>query len=282
MLRWSLSSMATTMDEDQTPVNGHAGSKEKAEDEQQRQQQQSPSAPSKAPSMLGLLKKRVKSEKKPPAGGFDDTPVPKVEPGYTVRITFHRASNLPTADLKSLSSDPFVVAHLMAAVPTRHKEDPPLRFRTPTVHRSQHPVWNADWIVANIPATGFRLKMRIYDEDPADHDDRLGNAHLVVHGLNDEWSGLRKEELKIKKRMGSKRAWAVTGCLALTSRSGRSRLHGRLVISVDVLGRTGGSSGKLYTVGPQYWSQHYSPLMGRLTGTKVPGEKGKAERYKYV
>lgn len=30
-----------------------------------------------------------------PAGGFDNTPIPRAPPGYTLRFTFHRGDNLP-------------------------------------------------------------------------------------------------------------------------------------------------------------------------------------------
>ena len=110
------------------------------------------------------------SKKKGPEGGFDDTPVPRAPPGYTVKFTFHRANNLPLADINTLSADPFIMAQLTTALPTRHKEDPPLGIRTPTVRQNTNPVWNCEWIVANVPSSGFRLKCRIYDEDPADHD----------------------------------------------------------------------------------------------------------------
>ena len=233
----------------------------------------------KARGKLRAFKERA-TEKKPPPGGFDDTPVPIARPGLTVRVTFHRARNLPTADINSLSSDPFIVAHLSTSLPTRHKEDPPLMFRTPTIHRSQNPEWNAQWVIANVPTTGFQMKMRIYDEDPADHDDRLGNAHLLVGGISANWPGLRQQDLKIEKRTGSKRAWIVTGCLALAKF--QMHLDMRLTVGVEVLGVTEGQGGKVYTVGPQYWSTHFSPLIGRLTGTKVPGGKGKAQRYKLV
>ena len=228
---------------------------------------------------LRAFKERA-TEKKPPPGGFDDTPVPIARPGLTVRITFHCARNLPTADINSLSSDPFIVAQLNTSLPTRHKEDPPLVFRTPTIHRTQNPEWNAQWVVANVPTSGFQMKIRIYDEDPADHDDRLGNAHLVVGTISANRPGLRLHDLKIEKRMESKRAWIVTGCLALAKF--QIHLDMRLTVSVEVLGATEGQGGKVYTIGPQYWSTHFSPMIGRLTGTKVPGEKGKAQRYKSV
>ena len=263
--------------------HNHAGIDPRAQDEtnggMSNKKLEEPTKPSNSGKKGGLDKPKEKAtgDKSPP-GGFDDTAVPKAPPGFTLKLTIHRANSLPTADINDLSSDPFVVTELTAALPSRHKEDPPLRFRTPTVRRNRDPVWNATWIIANVPRSGFKLKLRIYDEDPADHDDRLGNAHLAVGELNESWPGLHEEALKIKKRMGSKRAYLLTGCMAMFSR--KVHLNGTLVVSAEVLGITEGHGGKVYTIGPQYWSQHLSPLIGRLTGTKVPGKEGKAQRYK--
>lgn len=223
-------------------------------------------------------------EKKGPAGGFEDTPVPKATPGYTLRFTFHRATSLPMADLNSLSSDPYVLAQLNTSLSKRHKQDPNLRFRTPTIRRSTDPEWNSVWIVANVPASGFKLKARIYDEDPADHDDRLGNVHVNVDHINEDWEGIREQAYKIRKRMGSKRAYAIRGCAAMFNR--RVPISGDLIVSVQVLGRSQAEyGGRMYTIGPCDWTQHLSPLIGRLTGTKDPrddNDENKTEKYKCV
>jgi C2 domain len=124
-------------------------------------------------------------EKKGPPGGFDATPIPHVAPGYTLKITFHKAENLPFADFGTFSSDPYIVATLKTGLTKRHKQDPELRIRIPTVRKNTNPEWNVEWVVANIPASGFFLKCRIYDEDPADYDDRLGNVHINVPGIGD-------------------------------------------------------------------------------------------------
>ncbi|KAI9676214.1 MAG: hypothetical protein M1829_003043 [Trizodia sp. TS-e1964] len=215
----------------------------------------------------GIKKDEKSAEKqKQPAGGFSDAPLPSQTRGYTLRITFHRATNLPRADLNSLSSDPFVVAELKTDIPPRHKDDPTLKIRTPTVQKSTNPEWNCPWIVANIPASGFRLKARLYDEDPADHDDRLGNAHIVVPRIDESWPGIHEQAYKIKKRMGSKRAYMIRLSAALVIKG--LKVNGDLVVSVENLGKTEDASGRTYTIGPCAWSKHFSPLMGRLTGTK--------------
>ncbi len=100
-----------------------------------------------------------------PPGGFDSTPIPDAPPGYTVKFTFHRAENLPAADIGTGSSDPFLTATLSTSLLKRHKEDPDLIYRTRTIRKSLEPHWEEEWIVANVPTSGFRLKCRLYDED---------------------------------------------------------------------------------------------------------------------
>ena len=222
-------------------------------------------------------------KKKGPAGGFDDTPVPRAPPGYTLKITFHRATNLPMADINSLSSDPYILATLKTSLQPRHKQDPDMFFRTPTIRRNTNPEWNCEWIVANVPSSGFELKCRLFDEDPADHDDRLGNVHVTVGGIEQSWGGIKEQPYKIKKRMGSKRAYLVRGCAAMFNRG--LEMSGEVVLSLELLGRTEGESGgKCYTLGPCHWTRHVSPMIGRLAGTKDtdgegPNEKG-TEKYK--
>lgn len=228
------------------------------------------------------------SKKKGPEGGFDDTPVPRAPPGFTVKITFHRATHLPLADINTLAADPFILAEIYTDLPTRHKTDPPLRLRTPTVRESTDPEWNTEWIVANIPASGFFMKCRIYDEDPADHDDRLGNAHVETGPIGEPWRGLRNEKFPIKKRMASKRAQLLRGLAVCLGKA--EHMSGSLYVSVEVLGKTDDENGgRAYTIGPQFWIKHQSPLLGRLLGQKEPREGGvskrtgrsKPERYKY-
>lgn len=220
-----------------------------------------------------------------PAGGFDDTPIPHAPPGYTLRFTFHRGDNLPFADFGSFSSDPYIAAQLMFKLPQRHKQDPPLIFRTPTVRKNTNPVWDREWIVANVPASGFELKCCVLDEDAADHDDKLGNAYVQVNSINESWPGIKEQRFKVKKRMGSKRVYVFGNLAALASR--RLDPGSYVVISVECLGKTPGSEGgQVYTMGPNYWFKHFSPLIGRLAGTKdeIHGENGKKSisRYKCV
>ncbi|KAI4136109.1 MAG: hypothetical protein LQ341_005808 [Variospora aurantia] len=231
-----------------------------------------------------LRRVATKNEPRQPPGGLDKTPIPDAPPGYTLRFIFHRANSLPMADLSSLSSDPYLSVQLHTDLPSRHKQDPHMRFRTPTIRKSTHPVWNCEWTVANVPSTGFKLKARIYDEDPADHDDRLGNVHVHVDSIPDNWLGIREQQYKIKKRMGSKRAYFIRGCAAMFNRN--IEMSGNLVISVQMLGKTdvGNNGGRIWTIGPCAWSRHLSPMIGRLAGTKEPGQGKngtKSQRYNF-
>lgn len=211
-----------------------------------------------------------------PEGGFDDTPVPPPPPGtvgYTLKFTMLRATDLTMGDAHVFSSDPFIRAQLNTDLPFRHREDPRLRFRTHTVRRNLNPEWNEDWIVANVPSSGFKLKIRIYDEDPADHDDMLGKVHVTVPSIDDDWKGVKEQAYRLTLRDSSKRALvtrAVANCFSKTH-----RLRGDVYLSIENLGRTGddGQNGRVYTIGPCRWVQHHSPILGRLAHIKDPGDE---------
>lgn len=220
----------------------------------------------------GAAAERTDTQKsKPgPSGGFDSTPIPARPSGYTIKLTLHRAENLPMADINGFSSDPYCLAQLDTDVPKRHKEDPPLRWRTPTVRKNTEPTWDDDWIIANVPASGFKLKVRVYDEDPADKDDLLGKVHVTVPSIDERWPGLKNQGYKLMAHHGSKRAYllqAVTTCFRQNK-----HFRGYLYLSIEMLGRTAedGQNGRLYTVGPCRWTRHYSPILGRVLNIKEP------------
>ncbi|KAK4686302.1 hypothetical protein P7C73_g3827, partial [Tremellales sp. Uapishka_1] len=207
-----------------------------------------------------------------PAGGHDDTPLhPSKETTYTVKITFHRASNLPVSDYGARSADPFVIAEINSDVPTRHSEDPPIRFRTHTVQRSLSPEWNSEWIVAGVPSSGFTLKARVYDEDPEDHDDKLGKVEMTTGRISGGWKGIQEENQKIHKTGANFRAYALRSCMTMMNRS--RKLHAQLVVSIQILEKTKEEMGKIYTMN-NFWFVHYSPLIGKIAGTKNSDEKG--------
>ncbi|KAI9728495.1 MAG: hypothetical protein M1828_003897 [Chrysothrix sp. TS-e1954] len=212
-----------------------------------------------------------------PAGGYDATPIPHAPPGYTVKITFHRATHLPLADFSTLSSDPFMEIELKTALQQRHKEDPNLRFRTQTIWRNTEPEFEREWIIANVPASGFKLKARIYDEDSSDQDDRLGNVHLTVGRLDGDFKGIHDQPYKIKRRSGSWRAYALRAIAVCMKKA--KEMSGEVYFSVEVLGKTpGDEGGRAYTIGKNYWCKHYSPLLGRIAGSKVPADVKDAEK----
>jgi hypothetical protein len=255
-------------------TNGNAENAWPHDAEKQAEQEQEMDAP------------KQEDEQKPkndgPEGGYDATPIPSRPPGYTLKITIHRATNLPMADINSLSSDPYVLAQISTDNPTRHKEDPPLRFRTPTIRQNTDPEWHEEWIVANVPANGARLKFRVYDEDPADKDDRLGNVHINLGSISDSWPGIKAQAYEIKARSGSKRAYFIRAAAVCFQQS--KHMRGELYVSVENLGRTkeDGQNGRLYTVGPCRWFRHYDPILGRMVGMKEPDEEdAKADQHQH-
>ncbi|WVN91053.1 uncharacterized protein L203_106300 [Cryptococcus depauperatus CBS 7841] len=212
-----------------------------------------------------------------PAGGYDPTPLhPSTSPTYTLRITFHRAINLPIADMHSQSSDPFLLAQILTSQKPRHSHNPHLRFRTNTIRKSLDPEWNAQWTVAGVPSNGMTLKVRAYDEDPEDHDDRLGKFEYTTGPIDENWKGIQEQAFKLKKTGADLRAYALRWvCVMVNNRE----LHAQVVISVEVMGRTKQEIGKTYTING-FWWKHYSSMIGRLTGVKAKDDEG-VERYNF-
>lgn len=211
-----------------------------------------------------------------PSGGYDSTPLhPSSSPTYTVKFTFHSASNIPVSDYGAASADPFVLAQLNTSTPTRHKEDAKLRFRSQTIHGTVEPQWEAEWIVAGVPQSGFTLKARIYDEDPGDHDDRLGKVIYSSGQIGEGWKGISKQEFKVKKRNADLFAYGLRWGKKIMCKD--VELHARMVLSAEILGKTEEEVGKVYTVNSFYFV-HFSPMIGRLTGIKADDDRG-VERY---
>lgn len=207
--------------------------------------------------------------KKGPPGGFDNTPLPDAPQGYTVRFIFHYAVNLPPADFWGASADPFLTATLKGTNPKRHKADPDLLHRTRTVRNTISPKWEDVWVVANVPPTGFTLKCRMYDEDYPDGNDRLGNVTLKIPHIYDGWRGIPPpgKEFDAKKRMISKRAFVLKGLSSVVTHN--FHMTPRLCISMEILGRSDPPYAQMCTLGPTTWIKHFSPMIGRITGTKV-------------
>ncbi|KAM0550123.1 hypothetical protein HYE67_006160 [Fusarium culmorum] len=224
----------------------------------------------KRPNKIGTgLKDRVHQITKGPPGGFDPTPLPDAPQGYTIRFIFHGASNLAPADFVTISSDPFLHATLKGTQPKRHKEDPDLTYRTRTIQKTTEPQWDDEWVVANVPPTGFTLKCRLYDEDFPDHDDRLGNVTIKVPSISQDWQGIPPpgRVYEAKKRVMSKRAYLTKAVTSVINHN--MHMTPLLRVSMELLGPSAPPYAQMHTVGPTTWVKHFSPLIGRLAGVKV-------------
>jgi hypothetical protein len=217
-------------------------------------------------------KQKVKDKTNPP-GGFDATPIPSAPQGYTLKFTFHKALNLPVADIGTQRSDPFIHATLTTSLQKRHKEDPDLIFRTRTIRRTLEPEWEEEWVVANVPTSGFKLKCRLYDEDWPDKNDRLGNVTVEEHGIHEGWSGFSNREFEAKKRMGSKRAYFLKAITSAIDKN--ASMSPRLYMSIELIGKSDPPHGQMYTVGPTRYFRHFSPMIGRLAGIQVNQDEDK-------
>ncbi|KAH8675583.1 c2 domain-containing protein [Xylariales sp. PMI_506] len=225
-------------------------------------------------------KKEQLKDKANPPGGFDSTPIPEAPPGYTIKFTFHKATNLPVADLGTRASDPYLHATLTTSLMKRHKEDPELTHRTRTIRRSTEPEWEEEWIVANVPPTGCKLKCRLYDEDWPDHDDRLGNVSLYIGQLSENWEGFTNQQFSVKKRVGSKRAYLLKAATSLLSKD--SSMTPILYLSATMVGKSNSlPNGQLYTVGPTSYFRHFSPMIGRLAGIQDDSHSQDKKTKKY-
>jgi len=241
-------------------------------------------------------KDKIKKQTKKPSGGIDHTPLPDAPPGFTLKFTFHKATNLPPADIATASADPYLTARLQTSAPKRHKQDPDLTYRTPTLRKTTDPEWNAEWIVANIPSSGCTVKCRLFDEDYPDHDDRLGNVTIKIHHVSEDWEGFPSpgREFQVKKRVGSKRAYALKALASMIAPG--VHMTPSLWVSVEVLGKSDPPHAMVHTIGPSVWIKHFSPMIGRIAGTKVhkdeahdsqqknadEGEEKKTKKYEYV
>jgi hypothetical protein len=225
-----------------------------------------------------------------PEGGWDPTPLPPAsEETYIIKITFHSATRLPTADLHNLAADPYVLAQLdTPTIPPRHKEDPPLRFRGTTHRITREPKWEESWTIGGVPKEGGQFKIVIMDEDYMGKDDRLGSLKVDFHDLgSSNWTSIDRRMYDIKKRRASKRVNAARALRSVISpldvfRDKRDHVEDQIEISIEIVGKykpgDEGNVGRPHTLGPCRWLQHYSPLLGRMTGIKGDDkEEGKGQ-----
>ena len=130
----------------------------------------------------------------------------------------------------------------------------PLTFRTHTERRTLNPVFNEKWLVSGIPSAGFTLSLNLIDEDPGNHDDRLGKGVHTFPSpgqqLVDEWSS-GMIECKVHKRKGSLKSKFLTYGARIMTR-GNVDHHCRIQLSVKVLGRARDQKDpRVYTLGPR-------------------------------
>jgi len=101
--------------------------------------------------------------------------------------------------------------------------------------------------------------------------------------VNNNWAGIKCKGYDIKKRMGSKRAYMIRGCAALFNNN--VHMSGRLYVSAEVLGESEKPYGRMYTIAETAWTKHYSPMIGRIAGTKAPEsdaqESNEIEKYDF-
>ncbi|KAJ7132334.1 hypothetical protein C8R44DRAFT_611969 [Mycena epipterygia] len=186
---------------------------------------------------------------------------------YTLQITFDRAKNLPVADIGTLSCDPYVLASVV--IPDAE----PLKFRTPTIRRTRDPTWNAAWLVSGVPASGFKLVMILYDEDPGAKlsPDRLGKA-VARFGPEQMKEGFEsiEAEYTLQKRKGDLHPYILTYLTALLPGE-KLMKHNRVIVSMRVLRKDADQKDgrRLYTLGPNRYSRHFSPLIGSMVNKRT-------------
>jgi len=184
---------------------------------------------------------------------------------FTVEFTFHSGHSLPVADVHNLSSDPFIEAVVTCNDLPDYKDDPPLLWRTPTVRHTREPVWDSRWRVSGIPASGLHLAMKLKDEDARDRDDRLGKAYLdLTRDQMRDGFELVHHKAVVMKRKGSVVPYIATYLTAMLPGQ-HLVLHPRIELSVKVVAMEGDPPlDRPYTIGPNKYSRHFSPLIGRV------------------
>lgn len=191
-------------------------------------------------------------------------------PVYSVHISFRRASRLLVGDILTLSSDPYVIATL--TFPDSEPEAAKLHHRTPTIRRTLEPEWDDHWSIANVPASGIQLNLKVMDEDPAKHDDCLGVAHIETGPLSADFE--REEAPNLKLRMGGD-PWVLltrlisSGCTKATWKAVAGHVDVFLKIERHPESYTPPLE-RPYTRGPNWHTQHFSPLIGMITNTAAP------------
>ncbi|ORY84789.1 hypothetical protein BCR37DRAFT_251546 [Protomyces lactucae-debilis] len=187
-----------------------------------------------------------------------------MSPTYECQIQFVSGENLPIGDIWGANSDPYIIAIL------GHKTANELQYRTSTCRATRNPSWQDQdtWHVGGI-AEDSELKLRVFDEDPRKmNNDRLGVASFAMKGLAEMCDkGPQEIVLKVRKRKASAKVYILTYLWSfglfqdLKAKSALVKI--KLTVKQDEEARP-----KPALVGPIRYSIHFSPLLGRLAGTK--------------
>ncbi|KAG9084150.1 hypothetical protein FRC06_004193 [Ceratobasidium sp. 370] len=202
---------------------------------------------------------------------------------YDTQITVHSAHDLPVSDLPSLSADPYILAWL-------RDQDNTSDARSGLGERGVESGWRT--------GVGFALRIGVRDEDAGKKDERLGEARVSffstlapkkLKGDDSErdadldWGHVRegldvaRREAPIKKWRGGTRMFLSTYMTAAIIRRVSPR-SGKVVVSIRVLGLSENQEDRrVYTLGPNYYSLHFSPLLGKVMGTKSANPSGAAK-----
>lgn len=212
---------------------------------------------------------------------FSSSPSPGFPEGprYTLRITFHSATHLPIGDIPSFTSDPYIIATLRFPGTGL----PKLHYRTRTQRSTLEPEWNETWGVSNVPKTGALLKVKIMDEDPGDHDDRLGVTRIETGRLDGDANDGGEKQLDRRQTLKTDSGVWVGFLRVATGvvRCRRGGVKGEVEVTIAAEEMQGQPveqvEDRAYTVSPNRWSQHFSPLIGIITHTKQPEDSENAE-----
>lgn len=107
------------------------------------------------------------------------------------------------------------------------------------------------WVVANVPASGIRLKVKVMDEDTRNKDDGLGVAYVESGPLE---IGMKKEYKQgLSLRKAGDKGVLVTRMLTAGCSMGRwKHLGGEVEVALEVLPNDEGAekANRAFTLGP--------------------------------
>lgn len=187
---------------------------------------------------------------------------------YTIALRFVSGSRLPIGDFFQGTSDPYVVAYL------DRKGTNELVFRTSTARSTRDPKWQEDdvWHVRGVQE-GAVIKIWLYDEDPRKLDnDRLGVAELRLDNLEQLASQDEAKEmtLKVSKRKANMKVYALTYIYTWAAFQDLNKQAASITVELKVK-KDEHKPDKPRQAGPMRYSIHFSPILGRMAGTKGSG-----------